>query len=140
MSRLVLLAALALGCADNGPGPAGDPCLTSVECEEGTVCYQTAIRGRECMTLCDPATTRLCEGGAVCLAGPSVSVCYTGGERGVDPEDLRRRLPASCRSLALAPDVGHGCGTALALAQRGDRIVVLGSFLTVGPALDWLGL
>jgi dihydrofolate synthase/folylpolyglutamate synthase len=62
------------------------------------------------------------------------------GERGGDPEDLRRRLPASCRSLALAPDVGLGCGAALALAQRGDRIVVLGSFLTVGPALDWLGL
>lgn len=62
------------------------------------------------------------------------------GERGGDPEALRRRLPATCRSLALAPDVEHGCGAALALAQRGDRIVVLGSFLTVGPALDWLGL
>lgn len=83
MSRLVLLAALALGCADNGPGPAGDPCLTSAECEGGTVCYQTAIRGRECMTTCDPTETRLCESGAVCLAGPSVSVCYTGGERGL---------------------------------------------------------
>lgn len=62
------------------------------------------------------------------------------GERGGDPEALRRRLPEACRSLALAPDVEHGCGAALALAQRGDRIVVLGSFLTVGPALDWLGI
>jgi len=62
------------------------------------------------------------------------------GERGGDPEALRRRLPESCRSLALAPDVEHGCGAALALARPGDRIVVLGSFLTVGPALDWLGL
>lgn len=62
------------------------------------------------------------------------------GERGGDPEALRRRLPEACRSLVLAPDVEHGCGAALALAQRGDRIVVLGSFLTVGPALDWLGL
>ena len=62
------------------------------------------------------------------------------GERGGDPEALRRRLPEARRSLALAPDVEHGCGAALALAQRGDRIVVLGSFLTVGPALDWLGL
>jgi dihydrofolate synthase/folylpolyglutamate synthase len=62
------------------------------------------------------------------------------GERGGDPEALRRRLPEAYRSLALAPDVEHGCGAALALAQRGDRIVVLGSFLTVGPALDWLGL
>jgi dihydrofolate synthase/folylpolyglutamate synthase len=62
------------------------------------------------------------------------------GERGGDPEGLRRRLPESCRSLALAPDVEYGCAAALALARRGDRIVVLGSFLTVGPALDWLGL
>jgi len=62
------------------------------------------------------------------------------GERGGDPESLRRRLPESCRSLALAPDVEHGCGAALALARPGDRIVVLGSFLTVGPALDWLGI
>ena len=62
------------------------------------------------------------------------------GERGGDAESLRRRMPESCRSLALAPDVEHGCGAALALARPGDRIVVLGSFITVGPALDWLGI
>lgn len=62
------------------------------------------------------------------------------GERGGDPEKLRQRLPETCRSIVLAPDVEHGCSAALALAQRGDRIVVLGSFLTVGPALDWLGI
>ncbi|MFM7799869.1 MAG: bifunctional folylpolyglutamate synthase/dihydrofolate synthase, partial [Planctomycetota bacterium] len=62
------------------------------------------------------------------------------GDRGGDPEGLRRRLPDTCRSLALAPDVEQGCDAALALARPGDRIVVLGSFLTVGPALDRLGL
>lgn len=67
-------------------------------------------------------------------------LCGLPGERGGDAEALRRRLPDGCRSVALAPDVEHGCGAALALAGPGDRIVVLGSFLTVGPALDWLGL
>lgn len=67
-------------------------------------------------------------------------LCGLPGERGGDAESLRHRLPAACRSVALAPDVAHGCGAALAMARPGDRIVVLGSFLTVGPALDWLGL
>lgn len=67
-------------------------------------------------------------------------LCGLPGERGGDAESLRRRLPPACRSVALAPDVEHACGAALALAQPGDRIVVLGSFITVGPALDWLGL
>jgi len=67
-------------------------------------------------------------------------LCGLEGPRGSTAEDLRARLPASCRSVALAPDVSHGCATARALARRGDRIVVFGSFHVVGPALDWLGL
>ena len=67
-------------------------------------------------------------------------LCGLPGERGVDAEALRQRLPPSCRSVALAPDIAHGCATALALSGRGDRIVVFGSFHAVGPALDWLGL
>jgi dihydrofolate synthase/folylpolyglutamate synthase len=39
---------------------------------------------------------------------------------------------------AVAADVVAGCLAAQALAQAGDRIVVFGSFLTVGPALGWL--
>jgi folylpolyglutamate synthase/dihydropteroate synthase len=39
---------------------------------------------------------------------------------------------------AVAADVVAGCLSAEALAQAGDRIVVFGSFLTVGPALGWL--
>ena len=67
-------------------------------------------------------------------------LCGLEGPRGSTAEDLRARLPASCRSVALAPDVSHGCATARALARRGDRVVVFGSFHVVGPALDWLGL
>jgi dihydrofolate synthase / folylpolyglutamate synthase len=39
---------------------------------------------------------------------------------------------------AVAADVVAGCLAAQALAEAGDRIVVFGSFLTVGPALGWL--
>jgi dihydrofolate synthase/folylpolyglutamate synthase len=67
-------------------------------------------------------------------------LCGLDGPRGSSAEALRARLPARCRSIALAPDVSHGCATARALAHRGDRIVVFGSFHVVGPALDWLGL
>ncbi|MFM7431929.1 MAG: bifunctional folylpolyglutamate synthase/dihydrofolate synthase [Gammaproteobacteria bacterium] len=67
-------------------------------------------------------------------------LCALDGSRGCSAEDLRRRLPKQCRSVALAPDVPHGCATARALAGEGDRIVVFGSFHVVGPALDWLGL
>jgi folylpolyglutamate synthase/dihydropteroate synthase len=38
------------------------------------------------------------------------------------------------------PDVAAGCGVARALARPDDRILVLGSFHTVGPALEWLGV
>ncbi len=65
-------------------------------------------------------------------------LCGLDGPRGSTAEDLRQRLPASCRSVALAPDVAHGCAAARALATVGDRIVVFGSFHVVGPALDWL--
>jgi len=67
-------------------------------------------------------------------------LCALDGPRGCSAEQLRRRLPAQCRSVALAPDVPHGCAAARALAGAGDRIVVFGSFHVVGPALDWLGL
>jgi dihydrofolate synthase/folylpolyglutamate synthase len=40
--------------------------------------------------------------------------------------------------VAQADDVGAACAAAAAAAQPADRIVVFGSFHTVGPALDWL--
>jgi dihydrofolate synthase/folylpolyglutamate synthase len=67
-------------------------------------------------------------------------LCGLEGPRGSTAEALRHRLPERCRTVALAPDVSHGCAAARALAGAGDRIVVFGSFHVVGPALDWLGL
>jgi dihydrofolate synthase/folylpolyglutamate synthase len=41
--------------------------------------------------------------------------------------------------LASSPNVAAACERALGLAGMQGRIVVFGSFLTVGPALEWLG-
>jgi len=62
------------------------------------------------------------------------------GPRGGDVEALRARWPATDNVLAMAPDVAEGCALARALSGPGERIVVLGSFHVVGPALDWLGV
>ncbi len=67
-------------------------------------------------------------------------LCGLVGPRALDAEALRRRLPAGCPSVALVPDVPTGCAVARALAGPRDRVVVLGSFHTIGPALQWLGL
>jgi len=60
--------------------------------------------------------------------------------RGLDASTLARRLPPQCRVVAQAPDVAAACAAARARAAVADRIVVFGSFHSVGPALEWLGL
>jgi dihydrofolate synthase / folylpolyglutamate synthase len=61
------------------------------------------------------------------------------GARALPPEDLAARVrKVGANVEAVAADVVAGCLVAEALAQAGDRIVVFGSFLTVGPALGWL--
>lgn len=62
------------------------------------------------------------------------------GPRAVRTDDLAARLPAGARVLASAADVHGACRLARDAARPGDRIVVFGSFLTVGPALDFLGI
>ena len=62
------------------------------------------------------------------------------GARGVSAQDLAGHLPAGAQILALAPDVAAGCRIARDAAVAGDRILVFGSFLTAGPALEFLGL
>jgi len=61
------------------------------------------------------------------------------GPRAVPTRDLAQHLPADARILAHAADVLSGCRVARDAARSGDRIVVFGSFLTVGPALEFLG-
>jgi len=63
------------------------------------------------------------------------------GPRALDAEALSRRIePVVGPAVRRTPSVAAGCATARDLARRGDRIVVFGSFHTVGPALEWLGL
>ena len=61
------------------------------------------------------------------------------GTRAIEPSELATRLQAQgANVLEVARSVEHGCEIAAHAARPGDRIVVFGSFLTVGPALEWL--
>jgi dihydrofolate synthase/folylpolyglutamate synthase len=63
------------------------------------------------------------------------------GPRALPVAELARRIAAGgAASVVVAPDVAAGCRQARALAAPADRILVFGSFLTVGPALAELGL
>jgi dihydrofolate synthase/folylpolyglutamate synthase len=60
------------------------------------------------------------------------------GDRGRPAAELEAVLaPALGRVLATAQSVEAGCTWAHQHAQPGDRVLVFGSFLTVGPALQW---
>jgi dihydrofolate synthase/folylpolyglutamate synthase len=62
------------------------------------------------------------------------------GPRAVTTRDLARHLPAGAELMGEADDVASACRLARSAARPGDRIVVFGSFLTVGPALEFLGI
>jgi dihydrofolate synthase / folylpolyglutamate synthase len=62
------------------------------------------------------------------------------GPRAVDNRELASRLPQGAQVIAREKDVADACRAARAAAKPGDRIVVFGSFLTVGPALEFLGI
>jgi dihydrofolate synthase/folylpolyglutamate synthase len=61
------------------------------------------------------------------------------GARGTRAVDLAARIAAQITApLHIAADVAAACVAAAAAAGPRDRIVVFGSFHTVGPAIDWL--
>jgi dihydrofolate synthase/folylpolyglutamate synthase len=61
------------------------------------------------------------------------------GPRALPSAHLADRIAAEGGSIeAIEPSVAAACARAGTLAQSGDRIVVFGSFHTVGPALEWL--
>lgn len=60
--------------------------------------------------------------------------------RGLDAAALQARLPTLRGAVVLCATAAAACARAQALAQPRDRVVVLGSFHVVGPALTWLGL
>jgi dihydrofolate synthase/folylpolyglutamate synthase len=63
----------------------------------------------------------------------------TEGERGRSAADLAQMVGRQATvPVEVADSPAAGCAAALADAKPADRIVVFGSFHTVGPALDWL--
>jgi dihydrofolate synthase/folylpolyglutamate synthase len=63
----------------------------------------------------------------------------TEGERGRSGAALAQTVRLEVAApVAAADSTSAGCAAALAQASPGDRILVFGSFHTVGPALDWL--
>jgi dihydrofolate synthase / folylpolyglutamate synthase len=77
------------------------------------------------------------------LVGPVVDhwiLCGIPGPRGTSAEDLAKRMSLPDSRTTLAASVEAGCEVARATAKPGDRVLVFGSFHTVGPALQWLGL
>ena len=67
-------------------------------------------------------------------------LCALPGPRGASAEDLARRMSLSPSVVTLTPSVEEGCAIASATAKPGDRVLVFGSFHTVGPAMQWLGI
>ena len=65
-------------------------------------------------------------------------VCALAGARGGGAGSLAARMHLRPGDFTLADSVEEGCTRARALARPGDRVVVFGSFYTVGPALRWL--
>jgi dihydrofolate synthase/folylpolyglutamate synthase len=60
------------------------------------------------------------------------------GARGRSAADLEERFaPALGRVLTTAASVEAGCAWARRHAEPGDRVLVVGSFQTVAPALEW---
>ncbi len=66
-------------------------------------------------------------------------VCALPGPRGSAARELAERLAAVSSAPLLADSVSEGCELARSRARPGDRVVVFGSFATVGSALEWLG-
>jgi dihydrofolate synthase/folylpolyglutamate synthase len=65
-------------------------------------------------------------------------LCSLDEPRGLSAEALEMRLELPHRVIELADSVAAGCELARLAAMPDDRIVVCGSFLVVGAALQWL--
>jgi dihydrofolate synthase / folylpolyglutamate synthase len=66
-------------------------------------------------------------------------LCALPGPRGTSAEELAKRMSLPDSRVSLAASVDEGCEVARSTAKPGDRVLVFGSFHTVGPALQWLG-
>jgi dihydrofolate synthase/folylpolyglutamate synthase len=81
--------------------------------------------------------------GVVATLRQSISAWYAAtpeGPRAIDAQELTRRAKTVGIEMRPAGDVASAMRHAAADARRGDRVVVFGSFHTVGPALVALGV
>jgi dihydrofolate synthase / folylpolyglutamate synthase len=67
-------------------------------------------------------------------------LCALPGPRGTSAEQLAERLQLAPAKTTLASSVEAGCEVARSSTAAGDRVLVFGSFYTVGPVLQWLGI
>ena len=67
-------------------------------------------------------------------------LCALPGPRGTSAEHLAERLQLPATKVTLATSVEAGCEMARKSTTEGDRVLVFGSFYTVGPVLQWLGI
>ena len=67
-------------------------------------------------------------------------LCMPSGPRALTAEQLRARIGTLRAAVEACGDVASACARAAALAAPGDRVLVCGSFHTVGPALAVRGL
>jgi dihydrofolate synthase / folylpolyglutamate synthase len=77
------------------------------------------------------------------LLGPVVDhwiLCALPGPRGTSAAELASRMSLPASAVTLAESVEEGCAVARTTAKPGDRVLVFGSFHTVGPAMQWLGI
>lgn len=67
-------------------------------------------------------------------------LCSLGGERGASADELQRRLAAIAPQVSAAAYASPALALEAAreIAAENDKIVVFGSFLTVGEAMAWL--
>ncbi len=67
-------------------------------------------------------------------------LCALDGPRAVDTSALAAKLPTGAVVAAHTQSVAEACQFAATHAAAADRVLVFGSFHTVGPALEYLGL
>jgi dihydrofolate synthase/folylpolyglutamate synthase len=98
------------------------------------------IAGRT-IGVCGMLADKDIEGAAAALAGVIDVWLVAGlkGPRALEPQRLAERLRgAGANVSSVAADVPSACAAAEALARPDDRVIVFGSFLTVGAALEYL--
>ncbi len=65
-------------------------------------------------------------------------LCATPSERGCSAQALLARIADVIGAATLCDSLDEACARALAAAHARDRIVIFGSFLIAGPALEWI--